>query len=175
MDRKKMIIISVAIIVISIVLIIVIAPFTSNKVTCTKTVNNDGFEIRDTIGFVFKENKIDKVEVKKEIEIKDAKVKVKTFLKALENTLENAYAYASANAFEIETNEENKTISLVMNSKKYGVILDNIQINKVVEIDNYTLNAVNNIETAENAFKIGDKYTKSELKNKAKEVGYKCN
>ena len=60
-----------------------------------------------------------------------------------------------------------------MNSKKYGVILDNIKVNKN-ESGNYSFNAVSNIETAKNAIKIGDTYKKSELKDKAKEVGYKC-
>ena len=46
-----------------------------------------------------------------------------------------------------ETNKETKTISLVMNSKKYGVILDNLKLTKNGETLNYTFNAINNINT----------------------------
>ena len=174
MDKKKIITISaICVAVIGVIIILIVSLGNGNKLVCTKTTNENGIEIKDKISFILEDKKVGKVEVEKNLEIKDDSINSKTFLKALTTTLENSYSYASENAYEIETNEDKKTLTLIMNSKKYGVILDNIKVNKN-ESGNYSFNAVSNIETAKNAIKIGDTYKKSELKDKAKEVGYKC-
>ncbi len=172
---KKAIIICISVVlVIGIIVGIILLIPKGKSVTCKKTINTSGFEIRDNIKFELKDDKVFKVYVTKEVEIKTDDVDKESFLKAIQKTLESAYNYASENAYEIETNMDTKTISLVMNSKKYGVILDNLIVKQNGETLNYTFNAINNIDTEKNAIKIGDKFTKEELKNKAKEVGYTC-
>jgi len=171
---KKIIICISVILVIGVIVGLIIFLPKGKSITCKKVTNESGFEIRDNIKFDLKDDKVFKVYVTKEVEIKTDDVDKESFLKAIQKTLESAYNYASENAFEIETNMDTKTISLVMNSKKYGVILDNLKVSKNDESLNYTFNAINNIDTEKNAIKIGDKFTKEELKNKAKEVGYTC-
>ena len=171
MDKKIIIILVVVVLIIiagGVVILLNIKPST----TCTKKTNTAGFEIRDKIKFTIEDEKVYKVDLTKEIEIQSNKVNAETFMKSINTTLETAYSYASENAFEIEKNE--KTISLIMNSKKYGVILDNIVINQSESGEGFSFIALNNIETEKNAIRIGDKYSLAELKAKAKEVGYTC-
>lgn len=172
MDKKKLIII----IAIGLVVIlgVVFLLFTKKETTtCTKKTNTAEFEIRDKIKFTIKDNKVFKVDLTKEVEVKDNDINVDTFMKSMNTTLETAYKYASENAYEIEAKD--KTISLVMNSKKYGVILDNILIEENESTGSYSFVALNVIETEPNAIKIGDAYDLAAIKNKAKEVGYTCN
>ena len=72
MDKKKIITISaICIAVIGVTILLIVSLGNGNKVVCTKTTNENGIEIKDKISFILEDKKVGKVEVEKNLEIKD--------------------------------------------------------------------------------------------------------
>ncbi len=84
--------------------------------------------------------------------------------------MDNAYNYIKG--YKIKKNKDNITISL--NIKKEGIILDNLKITKNSDNEDTSLrfDVLSDIKTSSNAFKIGESSKK--LKSRVEALGYTC-
>lgn len=173
-NKKNLIKLGIVLILIIIILVIICNLFkTSEKVTCT--INNElikGFNNEETIVFEIDDNIIKNIEYNRKITINDFYKSYGTYIDSLDSILSTGYNYMKNK--NIETTDD--TISISFNTNKSGVILNNLNIVYNTDSDKTSLryDVLNDLDNEETAFKVGDKYSKTNLKKEIKKLGYTC-
>lgn len=170
-DLIKLSAIAVAVLLIIIVLIILLTG--SKKMTCQLNKNLiDGFNNNEKVVFNIKDGKISKIEYDRKITINDYYKKYGTYINSLESILNTGYGYLKNK--DISTTDSNVTINFKTDNS--GVILNNLNIVYNNDTDDTSLrfDIKSDIENDENTYKVGDKYSKRELKKSIEKLGYKC-
>lgn len=176
MDIKKHIKFIIPIIIILIILmIIILIPKKDNMLKCTKDSNIvSGIQIDEMIKIKLADKAIKQIKNTKKIKLSKDYLQYDTYKNIFEMHLKSAYQYLDEKDYKISTSKD--TLSVDANITKKGLILNSLTVELSDNDNKYDLkiNTENNFENAQNYIKIGDKYSKANLKKYMEESGYKC-
>lgn len=169
-----------SIIIAIILIIIIIALITTNinkgdKLICTK--NQEfvkGIVLDEKTIVTIKDNKIHRISIDKTISLDNYYQQFDTYRDSIFNYMNDAYQYLDKKSYKVEKDKESITVKVDV--KKVGVILNNLEITRLNETsrDDLGINSSKNIESSSSTFRINDEYKIEDLKTKLEGIGYKC-
>ena len=132
----------------------------------------DGFNNNEKVILNIKSGKISKIEYDRKITLNNYYKKYGTYIDSLDSIFDTGYNYLKNK--DITTTDSN--IAIKFKTKNTGIILNNLNIIYNNDTDDTSLryDIKNDIENDENSYKIGDEYSKRELKKSIEKLGYKC-
>ena len=172
-DKKELTKLGIILLTFIVVIVIILSFFGSKKLTCT--LDNElikGFKNEEKVIFTLGNGKIKSIDYNRKISINDYYKSYGTYIDSLDNIITTGYKYMKNK--DIETTDD--SISLSFKNKESGIILNNLNVVYNNDTDDTSLryDILSDIDNDENSFKVGDKYSKKELKNAIKKLGYSC-
>lgn len=172
-NKKDLIKLGVMFVVFAVILVIIFSLFNSKKLVCT--LDNElisGFKNEEDVTFILGGGEIKSIDYDRKISINDYYKNYGTYIDSLENILTTGYKYMKNK--DIETTDN--SIAVSFKTRESGIVLNNLSIVYNNDTDDTSLryDILSDIENDENSFKVGDKYSKKELKNAIKKLGYSC-
>lgn len=175
-NKKTLIIIPIVLLVVLVISLVIINLNKPVKVVCEKekqfVLGIDSDE--DLTIMLNKENKISRIIVDKSIELDNYYQQFETHRNAIYNHMKDAYKYLPEKKYKVNSEKDKITISV--DTKEQGVILDNLDITRLSESDrsDIKINSSNILESSSSTYRIGDEYKKEELIKKLEGLGYTC-
>lgn len=173
MNNRTIAISLIGVAIVILVIILCVCIHSSKTLTCT--LNNDlikGFKNDEKVVFNFKSGKISNIRYDRTIKLNDYYKSYDSYIEAIDNVIRSGYEYAKNK--DIETTKD--TITLGFETKEKGIILNNLNIVYNNDNDDTSLryDILSDVDNDQNSFKINDKYSKKELKQKINKLGYTC-
>lgn len=167
---SKVIIITIMVLVVIIASAIISAK--NHKLTCTiSNTLHEGFDNTEEVVFKLKKGKIYEVKYNREIKISDFYKEYGVYTGVLESLFKTGYAYVK----DAEINKDDSKVSIKYDTKESGVILNNVLINDTQEDKtSMAYNIASNLDNDEPSFKVGDEYSRKDLKKKIEDLKYTC-
>lgn len=172
MKKKGNIIVLGGLILAIVIVVICLVSLGNKKITCTlETELLKGFNNKEVVTFSLDKNGIKKISFDKTISMSDYYVEKKSYQNTLEQLFKNGYSYLKGNISSTE-----KEVNVKATTTKSGVVLNGVSIKNNSEYEDTSLrfDVLNDLENDKDAFKVGDKYSKKELKTKVERLGFKC-
>ena len=172
-NKKDLIKLGIIVVIFILILVLVFGLINSRKMVCTK--NNDlidGFANSETVSFRFGGGAIKTIEYDRSVKINNYYKSYGTYIEALDSVFSNGYKYMKNK--DIETTDD--SISIHFKNTSSGIVLNNLNIAYNSDTDDTSLryDILSDIDNDENAYKVGDKYSKKQLKDSIKKLGYTC-
>lgn len=175
-NKKTLIIIPIVLLVVLVISLVIINLNKPVKVVCERekqfVLGIDSDE--DLTIMLNKEDKISRIIVDKSIELDNYYQQFETHRNAIYNHMKDAYKYLPEKKCKVNSDKDKITISV--DTKEQGVILDNLDITRLSESDrsDIKINSSNILESSSSTYRIGDEYKKEELIKKLEGLGYTC-
>lgn len=170
--NNKRVVILGGLVLIIVIIIVLLITLSDKKLTCT--LENEllkGFTNKEEVTFKISRKGIKNISFDKTITMSDYYVSKKSYQNTLEQLFKNGYTYLDG---KIKSTES--YINVKAKTSKSGVVLNGVSIKNNSEYEDTSLrfDVSNDLEKDENAYKVGDKISKKELKKSVEKLGFKC-
>lgn len=170
-DKNKMSPIIMTVLII-IIIIYLFATIKQPDIKCSNSINDNlGINIKEEISSKLEGNKLQKIELKKEIILPENYLKNDKYLDSIKFSLEKSYDYLDKEKVKV-TKKNDRVVATILIDKNETIILNNIEF-----LNTNDLQIKINTNTKSNdviTFSIGDNYTEGELMARMRNNGYSC-
>lgn len=168
--RKKYLLLGI--LGILVIVLICSIPFRSKTLKCTREFELiKGFDSSESLIVKINKNKIRDIKLKREIAVSEFYDSYGTYYDSLEDILDQGYNYLEGDYF---LQKVDRKMVIDINTSKKGIILNNLNIRYNGD-DETTLryDAITDLSDL-SAIKVDDEVSKGKLKEKLKDLGYRC-
>lgn len=159
-------------ILIIIIIIYLFATIKQPDIKCNNSItDNLGISIKEEINSKLEGNKLQKIELKKEIILPENYLENDKYLDSIKFSLEKSYDYLGKGKVKV-TKKNDRVVATIIIDKNETIILNNIEFLKTndLQIKINTNTKSSDVIT----FSIGDNYTEGELMARMRNNGYSC-